>query len=119
MAFKLAIAAVLVVAVAFTMNDEGKSKEFKFKLHFDRLPPDEWDRRIKDDKGNVDNALLKQTLIEITRGWDGQTLVLDDDTGQPAPFSPEARAVMYESVPGFSDIALAAYINGVSARVKT
>jgi hypothetical protein len=118
MAFKLAIAAVLVASVSFSMNDAGKTKDYKFKLHFDRLEEDEWNRRIKNDRGQVDQANIKQTLIDITRGWDGQTLVVDDQTGEPAPFCAEACAVLY-ATPGFTDVALAVYLKEVAARVKT
>jgi hypothetical protein len=118
MAFKLAIAAVLVANVAFTMNDGGVTRDFKFKLHFDRLSEDEWNKRIKNERGVPDQANVKKTLIEITRNWDGQQLVVDDQTYDPAPFSPEACAVLYDT-PGFTDVALAAYIKEVSARVKT
>jgi hypothetical protein len=107
MAFKLAIAAVLVASVQFSMNDAGTLKNYKFKLHF-----------IKNDRGQVDQANIKQTLIDITRGWDGQTLVVDDETGEPAPYCPEACAVLY-ATPGFTDVALAVYLKEVSARVKT
>jgi hypothetical protein len=118
MAYKLAVAAVLVASVAFTLNDQDGAKNFKFNLHFDRLPADEWDKRIRNADGKVDQVNIHQTLREITRGWDGQQLVLDEVTGAPAPFSPEARDVLY-NVPGFGDIALQAYVNGVAARVKT
>jgi hypothetical protein len=118
MGYKLAIAAVLVASVQFTLNDQGTTKEFKFDLHFDRLPATEWDQRIRNADGKVDQVNINQTLREITRGWDGQQLIIDDETGQPAPFSPEARDVLY-SVPGLYDIALQAYVNGVAARLKT
>jgi hypothetical protein len=118
MAYKLAIAAVLVATVAFSTNDNGATKNFKFKLHFDRLSEDEWNNRIKNDRGLADQANVKKTLIEITRGWEGQQLVVDEETGEPAPFCPEALEEMY-SIPAFTDVALAAYIKEVSARVKT
>jgi hypothetical protein len=118
MAYKLAIAAVLVATVQFSMNDGGATKDFKFKLHLERLSEDEWSKRIRNDAGQVDQASIKKTLIDITRNWEGQQLVVDDETGAPAPFSPEACGVMY-STPGFTDVALAAYLKEVGARVKT
>jgi hypothetical protein len=114
--YKLSIAAIVVAAVAFSMNDAGKTKEFKFKLSFERLPEDEWKRRITNEAGQVDQACIKKTLADITSGWEGQTLVVDE-AGEPAPFCPDARDVMY-ATPGFVDVALAAYMKEVGARTK-
>lgn len=117
MNFKLAIAAVIAATVSFTMNEDGKTRNFKFTLSFDRLDEDEWKRRITNEAGAVDSKLVKQTLIEITRGWDGQTLVVDEATGEPAPFCPEARDLLY-ATPGMTDVVLGAYMKEYGARVK-
>jgi hypothetical protein len=117
MAFKLAVAAVLLATINFTTNDNGETREFKFALEQDRLTEDEWDARAKPEKGQTNQAAVRKLLISITRGWRDQNLVLDDATGQPAAFSREALEFMF-TMPGFQDVALNAYINGVSAKVK-
>jgi hypothetical protein len=115
--YKLAIAAVLAATVAFTLSDNGEAKEFKFTLQFDRLSEKDWNTRIKNEQGLVDSDCVKKTLMDITRGWDGQTIVIDEETGQPAAFCPEALDALY-GIPGFGDIALQAYLKEVQARVK-
>lgn len=117
MAYKLAIAAVLAAAVAFTLNDDGTPKEFNFTIKFERLAEDDWNTRVKNERGLADAASVKKTLKEITRGWDGQTVVIDDATGQPAEFCPDAVDALFD-IPGFTDVALQAYLKEVLARVK-
>jgi hypothetical protein len=117
MAFKLAVAAVLIATINFTMNDGGQKKEFKFSLKMDRLSEADWNARIKNDQGVVDQASIKKTLAEITTGWQDQTLVLDDATNQPADFCPDALAVLLDT-PGLTDVVLGAYVKEVAAKVK-
>jgi hypothetical protein len=115
--YKLAIAAFLLVPIAFTLADGDKETTFAFKLQAKRLSEQEWRDRFKDVEGTPTSDQLKSAMFEITTGWRDQTLVLDD-TGAPATFSTDALEALFGAAPGVFDMYLSAYLKEVQAKVK-
>jgi hypothetical protein len=116
MAYKLAISSLVLVPMLFTMNDEGKTRQFKFSLTCERLEEEDFQERIKSESGIPSNDRIKEVITGITTGWKEQTMVLDDD-GQPAAFCQEALEFMFKT-PGVVDVALRSYLKEVGAKVK-
>jgi hypothetical protein len=116
MAYKLAVSNTVMVPMSFSLSDSGKEKKFKFSLSCERLDSRDWDARIRNDAGTVTDEQVKQTLLDITTGWQGQTLVLDED-GQPAPFCAEALDMMLATV-GVLTVAARSYTTEVAAKQK-
>ena len=80
--FKLAIENSVEVPVKFTLKEGKVDKLFSFNLLCDRLDQDEIGTVLDENEHKV-----KAFMTRVTRGWDGQRLVLTED-GQPADFSP-------------------------------
>jgi hypothetical protein len=114
--YKLAIAAFVMVPMAFALADGDQETKFDFHLQCDRLSQEEWMKRITGDAGHPTDVKIKETILDITKGWRGQTLVLDE-AGQPAGFCREALEAMF-AVPGVLEVAIASYRKEVLARVK-
>ncbi|MDQ2821934.1 MAG: hypothetical protein M3Y65_16330 [Pseudomonadota bacterium] len=113
---KLAVSNKVVVPVKFGMQDGAKVTPFKFSLICDRLPTDEFQERIKDDKGVPTNAKIKELMTKITTGWDGQTFILEDD-GTPAAFNEENLEMMLGAA-GVLDLVVESYMKEGAARAK-
>ncbi len=114
---KLSIASKVRVPMKFRLQDGPAVKTFSFALECERLETDDWQKRIKNDEGVTTNEKIKETLVAITTGWPGQTLVLDDDTNEPAACDKAGLECMFQ-VPGVLDVAVASYMKESAATVK-
>lgn len=110
--FKLAVAPVVRVPVKFSAADGAKTVPFSFTLICKRLGQDEVSARIKGEGETV-----QEFMGDVVTGWEGQTLVLEEATGQPAPFSPEALQAML-NFPGSAVAAYQAYLKNFGAKEK-
>jgi hypothetical protein len=109
MAFKLKVGNTLSIPVKLEINDgASKPAAFNFKLTAARMSADE--ARAQFDVGgeNADRTVADFLHEKIT-DWSGQTLVLDEDTGQPVPFSREAFTAMLSLV-GVANVIYGAYV---------
>lgn len=113
---KLAVSNKVIVPIKFSMQDGKKTVPFKFSLVCDRLTIPEWQERVKGEDGFITNEKIKETLTEITTGWEGQNFVLEDD-GTPSEFNEENLALMYDAT-GVIDLVLASYLKESAARAK-
>ncbi len=105
MKLKLAVAAVVDVAVKFKLQDGSDTKTHAFTLIGRRMTQQELRDIAGDDSTSVREFLQKQ----IT-GWRGQRLVVDEDSEEPVPFSPEAFECLL-TLPGMEMVAYRAYLN--------
>lgn len=113
MAFKLAIGPEVEVPVRLNVRNGGTSTDFKFHVTGKRLSAEEARDKLSGEGDNADLTIadfLKQNLI----GWRDQRLVLDEDSGAPAPFGPEALAAML-GVAGAAGVIYTAYLHGLAA----
>lgn len=82
--YKVAVSNTTIVnIVASIKNDEGRPNQYKFDLICKRKGADE----LKDLMDNGTN--IKEIMRDVTVGWRGQRLVLEQDDS-PAEFSAEA-----------------------------
>lgn len=91
MGFKLAVGDVLAVNVKGEANNGGRPLPFDFELQMDRLSDAAYKdmiRSLDDTKSGDEKG--RAMLVKLTKGWAKQRLVLDDVSGEPAPFSAEA-----------------------------
>lgn len=89
MALTLRVGNFVEFPVSLKVNDGGTDKTFKFRLTAKRLSSDDW-RAWFETEENQNKSVTEVTealLINHITGWSGQTLVIDDATGQPAEFS--------------------------------
>lgn len=112
--YKLAIAAIIFFPVTLRIQDEGRTRTFKFELQADRITQDELRDELGENKDRPVGELLK---LHVT-GWRNQQLVLDESTGQPADFSLGAFEAML-SVPGAPTAIFAAYVEACGAKGKS
>lgn len=111
MGYKLIISNTVRVPIKLTLNDAGKEKEFSFTLVCDRLDADEIQQRQQSGE-----ALISDLVRGVTRGWEGQTLVVDEE-GKPAEFDIAAFDVLL-SVKNLSAVLYAAYLKECGAKAK-
>ncbi|KRB73442.1 hypothetical protein [Noviherbaspirillum sp. Root189] len=109
--YKLSVADTVRVPVKFTLNDAGKAASFFFHLICDRLDTEE----IKSIQQGGEST-ISDFLRRVTRDWQGQTLVVDDEK-KPVPFSPEAFEVMLTCA-GVAVLTYQAYFKECSAKEK-
>ena len=109
--YKLAIDDTVDVPVKFTLKVKSVAKLFGFTLTCDRLTQDEISARLEDKENKV-----KDFMLEVTTGWSGQRLVLDE-SGEPAAFSPEAMTALLNA-PGVAMVCFNAYIKDCGAKEK-
>lgn len=107
MTYKLVVADVVEVPVKFTLNDAGKTVSHFFHLTARRLSQD----ALQDLMKRSDTP-LREFLAENVTGWRGQRLVVDEETGAPAAFSPAAFDCLL-SLAGMQGIVYAAYLGAV------
>ena len=74
MARKLAIQNSVKVPVKFTLNNSGKVATFSYSVICDRIDQDEIKARL-----NNQDERISDFLAEIITGWEGQTLVVEED----------------------------------------
>jgi hypothetical protein len=112
MARKLAISNTVQPSVTVvTAGSDGRNATFKFSLTCDRIDGDSLRKALASESLSVATF-----LNDITKGWDGQRLVLEED-GSPSAFSPEAFADLL-SIAGVPALCLAAYLKEVTAKEK-
>lgn len=111
MAFKLAVENVVKVPVKLTLNNSGKIASFSFSITAVRLDQEQIKARLGDGE-----ALISEFLTEVITGWNGQTLVIDEDD-KPAEFDPEALALMLGTT-GVSVVIYNAYLKELGAKAK-
>ena len=92
MAFKLAVAALVTFAVSFKLKDDSQTRAFSFEVTAERMTSEQL------TEARALNTPVVEVLTDKVRGWKGQTLVLDEATGQPAEFSREAFDVMLSAM---------------------
>ena len=101
---------VLVPVTGSISNEAGEPVKFKFSLTCKRLAADEMKTRME-GKGT-----LKDILQEVTTGWSGQRLVLEE-SGDPAEFCPEALEALLD-ISGMSLVCFNAYGAASAAKEK-
>lgn len=112
MSFKFAVAPVVRVPVKFQAADGQKTVPFSFVLICKRLQQTEVSDRV-----NTDAQTVREFMADVVTGWEGQTLVLEEATGQPAAFSAEALVAMFE-FPGVAFTAYQSYLKHFGAKEK-
>lgn len=110
MAYKCAIGNRVTVPVKIDINNAGKNVHHSFSLLCERLSQDEISAQI--DEGSRVNQVIKR----ITKGWEGQRLVLNEDDS-PADFNEEALDVML-NVAGLHQVIWLSYMKEVGAKTK-
>jgi hypothetical protein len=103
MPFKFAVGNVIEVPVKGSLNNGDADLVFDFTVRADRLSADQFDSEVA-RKG----ATVTDFLVRHVKGWSKQKLVLDEETGQPAPFSEEALLAMC-SITGMGSFMFRAY----------
>lgn len=96
MALKLRVGNFVEFPVALKVNDGGAEKTFKLRLTAKRLTSDQWKAWFEAEENQSKSVtdVAQALLLEHITGWSDQTLVIDDETGQPADFSPEGLQLM-------------------------
>lgn len=108
MAFKLVVGDVIEFSVKFTLNDGGKrAVQHAFTLFAKRMSQAALRDLLRDDA-----RLVSEVLHAQVTGWRDQRLVVDDATGQPAEFGPEALECLL-GLAGMGSIAYTAYLNAL------
>ncbi|WP_314436956.1 hypothetical protein [Massilia timonae] len=103
---------VLVAVKGATKDGLGQPVPFKFTLTCSRLQADDLKQRISG--GEFD---MKDVLREVTSTWAGQRLVMDQETGQPADFCPEAFDALL-NISGMALVCFNAFAKETSAEAK-
>lgn len=112
MAFKLIIGNSIEVPVHLKIRDGDTLREFRFHVTGKRLSAEEARQKLS---GELDEgATVGEFLTQHLTGWRGQKLVVDEDSGTPAPFSPEALTAMLD-VAGAAGIIYLAYLKELAA----
>lgn len=111
--FRALVSNTVLVAFTLAIKDEnGKDVQRKATLVCERLEASELRKEVMDG-----NRPSSEVLRKVTKGWQEQTLVQDEETGQLAEFSPEAFDAMLE-VPGVANVAWQSYLREASAKEK-
>ena len=109
MTFRLSVSNTVSVPVAGSIPDEnGRPAPFSFNLTCRRLPASE----LKDSVQSTE-ATVPEFLASVVQGWSG----LQDDAGQPLPYSREALDRLFDIV-GMAGVAFAAYLQACGAKGK-
>lgn len=103
---------VLVTVKGSTKDGNGQSVPFKFTLTCSRIPASELKNRFT--SGEFD---MKEILKEVTTGWNGQRLITDQETGQPAEFCPDAFDALLD-IGGMALLCFNAFTKESSANEK-
>lgn len=116
MTYKLAVKDVVIVPLKFSMATPTGKQNFDFTLTCDRVPVADMNAALKNDAGQFDDGKIRNQFLQITTGWTGQTLVLNDDD-TPAAFCKNAFEVML-GVPSLLGLILQSYLNESAAKTK-
>ena len=107
------ISSTVAVQVKGSLKDSnGSPVPFKFTLTCKRLPASELKSRVT--SGDFD---VKEIMKEVTTGWQGQRLITDEDTKQPAEFCEEAFDALLD-IGGMALLCFNAYAKETSANEK-
>lgn len=110
--YKVAVSDTVNVTVKATIADAGgKPVTHKFLLTCERRSADE----MKDQMDSSFN--VKAFLKEVTTGWEGQRLVLNEDDGKPAEFDSDALDELL-NISGLAMVCFVAYGNQAAAQSK-
>jgi len=109
MAFKLTVADVLEFQVKGSVRSADALVPFSFHMQADRIDAAEY-RNVFADGSEI---ITRDFLQEHVKGWRGQRLVVDDATGQPADYSPDALDALLVGVVGMEATVLAAYVQAL------
>ena len=111
--FTTVISSTVAVLVKGAIKDaNGSPVPFKFNLTCNRIPASDLKNRI--NSGDFD---MKEVLKEITTGWKGQRLVIDEDTKEPAEFCGEAFDALLD-IGGMALVCFNSYARETSANEK-
>lgn len=109
--YKIAVSDTVPVVVKATIADEhGKLVNHKFTLTCERRDAEQ----MKDVVSGSFNA--RDFMKEVTTGWEGQRLVLEDD-GTPAAFEPDALDALL-NIGGLAMVCFIAYGKDSAALAK-
>ena len=111
MAAILKVGNFIELPIRLEINDAGKPAVFSFKLTAKRLNVSEWQAHFGDD-GEHKHQLVRDFLLEHITAWQGQTLVVDSETNQPAAFNRENFELML-SLLGVQGVVFQAYLKEV------
>lgn len=109
--YRLVISDTVEFPVEFALKDAGRTRTFAFTLIGRRVDQAQLD--ADRDEGMTVGQVLEKNLTD----WRGQTLVVDDETGQPAEFGPEPLRVMLAQR-GVTVVVLNAYLAALDAKGK-
>jgi len=111
--FIVAIGNVVKFPVKFTLKDGAVDREFSAELECDRLAQDDVSARLAAGSNDM-KTFMSGGLV---KGWTGQTLIVDQTTGQPAAFS-DAALDAFLGVSGVASVSFSAYIAAIGAKQK-
>lgn len=106
------VSEVVQVPVEGKIADEsGATKPFKFTLTC-RRKPSSWFKERMDGSGSAQDA-----MAEVTTGWNGQRLVMEEDGVTPAEYCPEALAELLD-IPSMAMLCYTAFGKASGAQAK-
>lgn len=111
MAAILRIGNFVQIPVRLEINDAGKTAVFSFRLTAKRLSVDQW-RDNFTTEGEHGEQTIKDFLLDHITGWNGQTLVIDEETDHPCDFSRDNFALML-GVLGVQSVVFSGYMKEV------
>lgn len=111
MAAVLRIGNFIQVPIRLEINDAGKNAVFSFRLTAKRLNVEQWKSHFTDG-GEHSEQTVKDFLLEHVTEWDGQNLVMDDETNRQAPFTRENFELML-GVLGVQSVVFQCYLKEV------
>jgi hypothetical protein len=111
--YKIVVSNTVRVPVAGSIADEnGKPLNFKFTLICDRT-----DQQTMRDQFQGKDLVFSDFLKAVTKGWEGQRLVQNED-GTPAEFEPDALDALL-NITGMGLVCYNAYAaeNGAKGKI--
>ena len=89
MALHLRVGNSVGFSVTLSVNEGKTDKKYKFWFDANRLNVEQWDAYITAEEvtGKTIIEQIKNRLLDNITNWSEQTLVIDDESGQPAEFS--------------------------------
>lgn len=89
----------------------GKHTNIDFVLDMERISQ----TKVTELAGNTDS--MQDVLVARTRGWSGQRLVIDEETGQPASYNEDAMRALLD-FPGMAPFIWAHYLRELGLQEK-
>ncbi|MFZ3289259.1 MAG: hypothetical protein WA191_20765 [Telluria sp.] len=109
--YKIVVSDTVAVQVKGALSDaDGKPVSFKFTLACKRLGAEEYKARMEGE------STTKDVMQEVTTGWSGQRLVLEED-GTPAEFCADALDALLD-INGMANVCFVAYGKESGAHAK-